>query len=382
MNKLPRTCSLPVGSPGAWLVPFRLHLSLRSRARNPVAGNATSSLADGSDMQDSTKHTPVLLQEVLLHFQPVNIKVYVDCTLGAGGHATAIAQQHEEMQTLVGIDVDPVAQALAQTKIRGLNRSGLQPLFVQQYYSNLGRIMDNAPSGSLMGKVDAMLMDLGISSMQVDDGDRGFSFMKEGPLDMRMGPSASISAEQLVNTWPEAEIGRIIRDYGEEKLWKLVARRISNAREQEPIRTTQQLVKAIGYTQLKSKGGRSQGKGIHPATRTFQALRIAVNDEINRLEQVLPVAIQSLSPGGRLAVISFHSLEDRVVKHAFLKAIGRALPSEEEQLYGANKFAFLDQLDARKIGVLVTRKAVAATPQEVEENPRSRSAKLRVFQKL
>eukprot|EP00775_Hariotina_reticulata_P014047 gene14047-14162_t len=170
---------------------------------------------------------------------------------------------------------------------------------------------------------------------------------------------------ELVNSAPEAELGRILRDYGEEKSWKAVARRIVTAREQQPIKTTQQLVAAIGQTQLWSSSSNKRGagrgggrKGIHPATRTFQALRIAVNDEIVRLEKALPAALSCLSPGGRLVVISFHSLEDRLVKHAFLTAAGRPTPAQESLVHGPDGWQVLDALAAAALGHLVTRKPI------------------------
>lgn len=339
-------------------------------------------------------HVSVLLQEVLHNLNYMPIKVYVDCTLGAGGHMEGMMQQHPELQTAVGIDVDPVAHSIAAERLAPLlgRPSGPTLHQLRGNYSDVLSLLSGcaAAGGPLVGRVDAMLMDLGVSSMQLDSAGRGFSFMADGPIDMRMDPGAALSAEELVNAAPEAELCRILRDYGEEKAWRAVARRIVTAREAGPITTTQQLVQVVGQTQLrggnssssssKRRGGGS-GRGIHPATRTFQALRIAVNNEIVRLEQALPAAISCLSPGGRLAVISFHSLEDRAVKHAFMAAAGRPTPEQEALVSGPDGWRVLDSLAAAAQGRLITRKPLLAGPEEVAANPRSRSAKLRVFER-
>lgn len=329
---------------------------------------------------------PVLLQEVLQHFLPVNMRLYLDCTLGAGGHAVEVAKAHLELHTLLGIDLDPTAHRIAGERLQGAlqGRAGVTTHLLRGNYSDLKPLLATVPGANLHGRVDGILMDLGVSSMQLDTADRGFSFLRDGPIDMRMDPSASTSAEEVLNTWSEAELGRIIRDYGEEKLWRVVARRIVAARESQPIRTTQQLASVIGQTQLsRGKGAtQRQGRGIHPSTRTFQALRIVVNDELRKLEQALPDAISALAPGGRLAVISFHSLEDRLVKHAFLRAAGRPTPEDEHLTYGPDKFDYLDRLEASAVVKQVTRKPVEAGEEEMAVNPRARSAKLRVVEKL
>jgi 16S rRNA (cytosine1402-N4)-methyltransferase len=198
---------------------------------------------------------------------------------------------------------------------------------------------------------------------------------------MRMGPGAGASAEEAVNGWSEAELGRALREYGEEKAWRVVARRIVAARGAAPLRTTAQLVAAIGDTVIRGGrrgGGRGGGRGIHPATRTFQALRIAVNQETLRLEAALPAAIAALAPGGRLAAISFHSLEDRLVKHAFLAAAGRPTPDREAESYSMEA---LEALAAGAVGAPLTRRPQLPSAAEAAANPRSRSAKLRVFEK-
>ncbi|KAG2497757.1 hypothetical protein HYH03_004029 [Edaphochlamys debaryana] len=347
----------------------------------PTAAPTAPALSSAADYP--YPHVPVMLHEVLAAFQPVHVGTYLDCTLGAGGHASEMVAAHPELRTVLGIDLDPTAHGLAEPRLRaaGEGREGFSVRLLRGNYGSVKPLL--ASVSSPPPSPDAILMDLGCSSMQFDTAERGFSFLREGPLDMRMDPTAALSAEEVLNTWSEAELGRILRDYGEEKLWKVVARRLVTARELEPIRTTTQLAKAVGQTQLGGKGGRKGGgKGIHPATRTFQALRIAVNDELRKLEQALPHAIEALAPGGRLAVISFHSLEDRLVKYAFLRAAGRPTPEDEHLTYGEGKYSFLDQLDASKVAELVTRKPVLPSDDETDSNPRARSAKLRVLQKL
>lgn len=350
------------------------------------AGSAVPSLPSAAapaldPAAPSPPHVSVMLHEVLAAFQPVQLRTYLDCTLGAGGHAAALAAAHPEMTTLLGIDVDPTAHGLAGPHVAAAvgAREGFQLRQLRGNYSDLRVLLSSVSSPP--PRPDGILMDLGCSSMQFDTAERGFSFQRDGPLDMRMDPTAAMSAELLLNTASEAELGRILRDYGEEKLWRVVARRLVQAREQAPISTTLQLARAVGHTQIGGKG-KGKGKGVHPATRTFQALRIAVNDELRRLEQALPDAIAALPPGGRLAVISFHSLEDRLVKHAFLRAAGRPTPEQEELTHGPGKFAFLEELEASRVAELVTRKPLLPGEQETAANPRARSAKLRVLQKL
>ncbi|GAQ81732.1 hypothetical protein KFL_000890210 [Klebsormidium nitens] len=217
--------------------------------------------------------------------------------------------------------------------------------------------------------------------MQVDEADRGFSFMRDGPLDMRMNPSAAVTAEQIVNDWSEDRLGKIIRDYGEERYWKSIARRIAEARTVSRIRTTGELVDLVGGPRPgRRKGGAP--RGIHPATRTFQALRIAVNDELGVLERGIPRAIECLAPGGRLAVISFHSLEDRIVKRAFLAAAGRPYVEEEDEVAYSTSNIFLEKETPKPLVKILTRKPFVPSEEEARKNSRSRSAKLRVVEKL
>ncbi|KAI7835567.1 hypothetical protein COHA_010528, partial [Chlorella ohadii] len=353
-------------------------------------------------------------------FEGLAVRQYVDGTLGAAGHASAMLAQHPELQTLVGFDLDPMAHALASARLAAagatvvpvaVSRSGAVSLdaapaasggrtayIVRSNFGRMRTVLQQLPlggggssatssgnggggDGSSSGVgVDAILLDLGISSMQVDTADRGFSFLRDGPLDMRMDPSAGLSAEQLVNTWSEADIGRVIREFGEERHWRGIARRIVAAREEEPITTTQQLVRAIGSPGGGGRGGGKRGdaKYKHPATRTFQAIRIAVNGELQSIAQALPDAIDCLAPGGRLAVITFHSLEDRIVKWAFRHAAGMA-PSDEALPSYCLPFESAQEEAAVKI---LTRKPILPSDEEQAANTRSRSAKLRVVEKL
>jgi len=325
----------------------------------------------------------VLLQEVLECFREVRLRTFVDGTLGAGGHAAAIASQNQNLQSLVGIDQDQDALDLARPRLEAALRGGASLYLDRCNFRNMAAALERATGGLATGAADGILLDLGVSSMQVDRPERGFSFLREGPLDMRMayggaedGSYGIESAEDLVNTADERELGLILRDYGEERAWRAIAKKIVAARASEPILTTKQLAAVIGGgRQQRSKGG---GRGIHPATRTFQALRIAVNDELRVLTEALPAAIDCLAPGGRLAVISFHSLEDRLVKRAFLAAAGR--PQDAEPI------PF--NVDPRTVppppvhGRIITRRPLSPGNEEQKDNPRSRSAKLRIFEKL
>lgn len=321
-------------------------------------------------------------------FDSKNVKVYADGTLGAGGHATAVVDRHPELETLIGFDLDPAAHIIASERLHKAGATIILPdskrinplerassTTVHIVHANYSQLRTVLGSLNVYGKVDAMLLDLGVSSMQIDQADRGFSFLRDGPLDMRMNPSTtSQSASDLVNSLSEQELGRIIREYGEDRYWKSIARRIVTRRSEEPIATTSQLVQIIGHPGGGgSKSSSRNGKGIHPATRTFQALRIAVNSELESLAAAIPDAIEALAPGGRLAVISFHSLEDRVVKWAFRRAAGMMVPSEQ---------GGTDECQGEAVVSILTKRPVLPGDAEVELNSRSRSAKLRVIEKL
>ena len=307
--------------------------------------------------QTAVLHTPVLLQTTveLLNVRPGGR--FVDATLGTGGHAEAILQLCSPGGSLLGIDADPKALEVAQQR---LSPHGQALTLVNDNFRHLEAICrahDFYPA-------DGILLDLGISSLQLDDRDRGFSFRFDAPLDMRFGIDQSTTAAKILNSFTERDIAALLRDYGEERHSRLIARRIVAIR---PIKTTMQLVNAIEHLP-----GMTSGR-IHPATRTFQALRIAVNREMENLEEVLVQSVRVLARGGRLAVISYHSLEDRAVKH-FMQAESKAcLCRPEVPVCTCNHAPTLR---------LVNRKTITPSEVEIRENPRSRSAKLRVAERI
>lgn len=304
----------------------------------------------------SNLHISVLLKEILAAFEGIPLRTFIDCTLGAGGHAEALLTSHPEITHFYGIDQDPLARSIAAERLAPWKE---KLTIIEGNFRQLDRFQ--------LPPSDGILLDLGVSSMQLDRPEKGFSFSKAGPLDMRMDPSASLTAEEIVNTYSEKELGRIFREYGEEKQWRLAAYLIVQARGQNPFKTTLDLDKILTY-RLKAKSK----KGIHPLTLIFQALRIAVNDELGAVTEVLPKALKGLAPGGRLAVISFHSLEDRIVKNFF-----RYEADDKEETSGLAGL-FLDKEPSVE---RVTHKPIVADETEMNLNPRSRSAKLRVVQK-
>lgn len=321
----------------------------------------------------------MLLREVLAAFEPVPLRALVDGTLGAGGHSAALLAAHPEARVLVGVDRDPAAHALAAPRLRhaAAEAGAAGRLDLKLVRGNFADLRDAVPP-ELHGKVDGVLLDLGVSSMQLDVASRGFSFGADGPCDMRMeGPeSTGADARVLVNEWPEDELARVFREYGEERHARLFARRICDARLERRIETTRDLVSAIGRAPGGQQKRRDGKRPIHPATRVFQALRIAVNDELGAVERAIPTAIDLLAPGGRLAVISFHSLEDRIVKNAMREAAGHVKAPEGP----ISPLAIPEP--PSKVARLVTKKPVVPTAEEEEANTRSRSAKLRVLEKL
>lgn len=305
-------------------------------------------------------HLSVLQREVLHYFAGRQCKVFVDGTLGAGGHSKAILDEHPEIEKFFGIDQDPLALEIAKEK---LTPWGAKINLIRGNFSLMKQLLKKCN----ITHVDGILLDIGVSSMQLDRSEKGFSFMRDGPLDMRMDPDQSLTAAEIVNTWSEKELGRIFRDYGEEKQWRGISQAIVQARSHVSITSTLQLSDIL----MPLLGWR-KGKGLHPLTLVFQALRICVNDELGVLSKILPDAIELLAPGGRLAVISFHSLEDRIVKNAFRDAASDKVDSGLEGL-------FIDKIPKLK---LLTRKPVTALDDEILSNPRSRSAKLRVAEKI
>ena len=305
-------------------------------------------------------HNPVLLKSVLEHLLPHGrtAKRCIDGTLGAGGHAKALLDAG--VDSVLGLDVDPAALLLAR---RNLSAFVDRIHIVKASYAQMARQV------ALLGwdGVDGILLDLGVSSMQLDEAERGFSFLRDGPLDMRFDPSSHRPpASELVNNWDVAELAEILYKYGEERYGRRIAAVIVKNR---PYQTTGQLADVVSRALPYQKRGTA--KPIHPATRVFQALRIAVNDELATVERALPVAIGLLNPGSRLAVISFHSLEDRIVKRAFKEASTEIVSPPGMVLQ-----------EKAAIVRLVTRKPVTASEDEIAWNPRSRSAKLRVVEKI
>ena len=308
----------------------------------------------------SASHEPVLLAEVLtaLHLHPG--AWIVDGTLGGGGHAQAILQQIGPDGRLLGLDADPAAIRRVQARLGQEIGAGR----LLTIHANFGELAQVATAQTFY-PVDGILLDLGLSSFQLATAERGFAFSQDGPLDMRFDPTQGISAAELVNSWDERELADLLYRYGDEaRSWRIARHLVA----QRPFTTTTQLAQAVEI----AVGGR-RGKRIHPATQTFQALRIAVNGELEQLERVLPQALSILKPGGRLAVISFHSLEDRLVKQWLQQEAQRYVP-DPASLYGGRERTPTVQI--------LSKKPMVATEAEQRRNPRSRSAKLRVAEKL
>ena len=306
-------------------------------------------------------HVSVLLEECI---QGLAIKpdgIYVDGTLGGAGHSSRIAAKLTTGR-LIGIDRDNVALEAAAERLRPFEDR------VTLVHANFCDV-DQALQGLGIDKVDGILLDLGVSSPQLDDGQRGFSYMTDAPLDMRMNGEDTRDARQIVNTWSYEELKRILYDYGEERFAPRIAAAICRRREQAPIETTLELVDVIKSAMPASALREKQ----HPAKRSFQAIRIAVNDELGAVETVMKKAVPLLNPGGRLAVITFHSLEDRIVKNAMAEAAkGCTCPP-----------SFPVCVCGKKPQVrIVTRKPIVSGEEELERNPRARSAKLRICEKL
>ena len=305
-------------------------------------------------------HVSVLLDECI---EGLNIKpdgIYVDGTLGGAGHSYHIA---EKLTTgrLIGIDRDPVALKAAGER---LSPFADRVTLVHSNFCRMGQVLQELG----ISGVDGILLGLGVSAPQLDDGSRGFSYMTDAPLDMRMDNGDALSADTVVNTWSYEELKRILYDYGEERYAPAIAAAIVRKREISPIRTTLELVDVIRSAMPPAALREKQ----HPAKRTFQAIRIAVNDELNSVSKAMDAAIPCLNPGGRLAVITFHSLEDRIVKNAMAAAAkGCICPPE-----------FPVCVCGRKPQVTVlTRKPIVSGEEELERNPRARSAKLRICEK-
>jgi 16S rRNA (cytosine1402-N4)-methyltransferase len=305
---------------------------------------------------NNPQHKPVLYKEIIHAMQPKNSGCYIDGTVGAGGHARGVLEACAPAGRLLGLDLDPQALALARETLAPY---GERVVLVQASYVSLPEAMRDIG----WEKVDGILLDLGVSSMQLDTPGRGFSIQREAPLDMRFNPSSGLSAAQLLNSLPEADLADLLFKYGEEPRAKNMARMIVQAR---PVATTTQLAEIA----KRAYPGHSR---VHPATRTFQALRIAVNDELTALEKALPEAAAVLRPGGRLAVISFHSLEDRIVKDFIRQESKDRINPPYEHIYDVERKATLKAIN---------RKPITPDEDAIKENPRARSAKLRVAEKI
>jgi len=304
------------------------------------------------------QHQPVLLHEVVEQLQPLRGDgTLVDATVGLGGHAEALLERHPSIR-LLAIDRDPRALDLARERLK---RFASRVTFVQGRHEQLIEILRQSQIESISG----LLADLGVSSMQFDDASRGFSFRFDAPLDMRMGPD-SRSAADIVNGESEEELARILRDFGEEPMARRIARAIATARSEAPIETTKQLADVIRSVK------KSRFHDIDPSTLTFQALRIAANDELAGLDRFIDDAVSVLEPSGRIAVISFHSLEDRIVKRALRRLEGECTCPPGLPVCACGK---------QELVTIVTRHPLTASEDEIARNPRSRSAKLRVAER-
>lgn len=293
-------------------------------------------------------HTPVMVEEVLRFLSPVSGGIYLDCTLGTGGHAEAILKASDPDGVVIGIDMDEKALSVAEMR---LSRFGGR---FKCIYGNF-KDAEGLIRGMNIEGVNGILLDLGISSLQLEDSTRGFSFMKEGPLDMRMDKETPVTAEKIINTWQIEKIERILKEYGEERFARRIAKRIGEYREKNRISTTSELREIIhsavpSWVRIRHR--------IDPATKSFQALRIAVNSELENLRSFLSSALNLMVRGGRLVIISYHSLEDRIVK---------------------NKFR---EWKASGLFEILTPKVVTPSETEKTDNPRSRSAKLRAGEKI
>lgn len=306
------------------------------------------------------KHKPVMLSECI---EGLNIKpdgIYVDGTLGGAGHSKEIAKRLSKDGLLIGIDRDDDALKAAKENLKEFQNVK----FVKDNHDNIKQILEDLE----IEKVDGILLDLGVSSYQLDERNRGFSYLGENELDMRMDKTQELTAQKVVNTYSEEKLANIIYEYGEERFSRQIAKNICEERKQKEIVTTKQLVEIIEKSIPRSK----QNDG-HPAKRTFQAIRIEVNDEIKPLYNTIKNCIDCLNDNGRLCVITFHSLEDRAVKNAMNDAKGKCTcPSDLPYCV----------CGAKTLGKIITRKPIVATEEELEQNSRSKSAKLRIFERV
>jgi 16S rRNA (cytosine1402-N4)-methyltransferase len=311
-----------------------------------------------------TQHISVMLQECLSALKIKPSGIYVDGTLGGGGHSGQIGKMLSSEGHLIGIDRDQTAIERAKEHLNKLNLS-CQASIVRDHFSNLRNILTNLE----ISEVDGFLFDLGVSSFQLDEADRGFSYMQDGPLDMRMDQRETLTAKEIVNTYSEEELTWVIREYGEEKWAKRIAQFIVTERLKSPIESSGHLVEIIKW----AIPAKARKDGPHPAKRTFQAIRMEVNQELQQIERTIEYATEMLKPGGRICVISFHSLEDRLIKNTFKRlSLTCVCPPEFPECR-------CNQVPSLKI---ITRKPLIPSVDELEQNPRSRSAKMRVAEKV
>lgn len=318
-----------------------------------------NTIGGGNDVGKTSEnfpHQPVLYQEVLDALNPKSGSDFIDGTLGAGGHSEGILKESSPDGRLLGIDIDPQATAIAQQRLKPFAD---RVVIRQASYKDAPVVLKEIG----WSKVQGILLDLGVSSMQIDWSDRGFSFMADGPLDMRFNQQIGDTAADLVNNQDENELADILWKFGEERFSRRIARAIVNAR---PIHDTQNLVRVIKAAVPKYEAH------LHPATRSFQALRIATNQELETISSSLPGLVDCLSLGGRIAVISFHSLEDRIVKQFFKRESQDCICPPEQPICTCGHVATLD---------IVTKKPIRASQDEIDQNTRARSARLRVAQK-
>lgn len=304
-------------------------------------------------------HQPVLYHEIIHALQPNRGGAYVDGTLGAGGHAWGVLEASQPDGRLLGLDLDPQAIELARQRLAPF---GERAIIIQASFATLKEQLSQIGWQGVNG----IVLDLGISSMQIDTARRGFSFSADAPLDMRFSPLTAISAAVLVNDLTEGELADLIYQYGEERRARQIARAIVQAR---PVYTTRQLADIV----LRVSGRTGRKTHLHPATRTFQALRIEVNQELENLQSVLPQAVNALLPGGRLAIIAFHSLEDRIVKQYFQRESRDCICPPRQPICTCGHKAVIK---------VITRSPIRPTEQETTRNPRARSAVLRIAEKL
>lgn len=307
------------------------------------------------------KHVSVLLNECIEALDIKENGIYVDCTLGGAGHSSYILKNLSTDGMLIGIDQDKDALSAAKDRLKNFENVK----YVHNNFYNIDAILNELG----IEKVDGILADLGVSSYQLDEASRGFSYMQDAPLDMRMNRDNDFSAYEIINNYNEEDLYKIIKDYGEERFAKRIANFIVNRRAEKPIETTFELVDIIKAA-IPAKARR---EGPHPAKRTFQAIRIEVNSELKILNKTIEDGVKRLNKGGRMAIITFHSLEDRIVKLKFRELENPCTCPKEFPICVCGKSSSVK---------VISKKGIAPTDKEVEENPRSRSAKLRIIEKL